>query len=127
MIGRKSISGLTLIEMMLAILGLSLLLSVILASISADLRAERNADLRATAIRIASSEMATARMTEFDELEALSHQEIVDVSGKEYSLRTVVTRDSGFPNDIRTVVITITWKDGARHLQYDSKLIKSRL
>lgn len=127
MIGRRSIGGLTLIEMMLAILGLSLLLSVILASISANLRAERNADLRATAIRMASSEMATARMTEFDELEALSHTEIVDVSGKEYVLKTAVTRDSAFPDGLRTIVITVTWKDGARHLQYESKLIKSRL
>ena len=117
--------GLTLVEVMLAVLGLSLLLNVILASISANLRVERNADFRMEAIRLASSQLATAQTLPFDQLDGLSGTRQVEQGGRQLRMQTTVS-SSGSP-DLRKIVIVVTWKDGVRNLTYDTELVRSRL
>jgi hypothetical protein len=115
---------LTLVELMLALLGLSLLLNVILASISAGLQAERNAEFRGVAIRLVASEMAKARMMAFADLGGLEAPERqVMVDDHPYRLTTRVR----FQDELCQIVTSVTWKAGRRHLAYEAALIRSRL
>lgn len=118
--------GLTLIEMMLAIMGLSLIMNVIWASIAAGLRAEQNSELRGVAIRLASSELARARVAKYEELSSVAspaHNEVID--DRTYTVETAVRSDPAAK--MCSIVTTVTWKMGIRQLEYQSTLIRSEL
>jgi hypothetical protein len=113
---------------MLAILGLSILLNVIWGSISAGLRAERNAELRGVAVRLAASELARARVAKFVDLEpAEPPAQKVMVNDRPYQVKTVISADPDLPDDLRRIVTTVTWEVGTRRLSYEATLLRSKL
>lgn len=123
---RRGQRGLTLVEMMLAILGLSLIMNVIWSSIASGLRAERNAEFRGVAIRLASSELARARVAKYEELSSVAapaHD--VTINDRTYKVETAVKSDPA--QKLCTVVTTVTWKVGMRQLDYQATLIRSEL
>ena len=118
--------GLTLIEMMLAIMGLSLIMNVIWASIAAGLRAELNSEMRGVAIRLASSELASARVARYEDLSSVaspSHKEVID--DRIYQVQTVVSPDPA--GKMCSIVTTVTWEVGMRQLRYEASLVRSEL
>lgn len=123
---RKWPRGLTLLEMMLAIMGLSLIMNIIWASIAAGLRAEQNAELRGVAIRLASSELARARVVKYGELSSVAspaRDEVVN--DRTYRVDTAVRPDP--TAKMCSIVTTVTWKVGMRQLEYQATLIRSEL
>lgn len=124
--------GLTLLELLVGFLGLTIILNMLFASITGGLKVERTADLRMTAVRLAASRRAVVEMTQFDELAALGGIETVQVGGKEYIVQTALRREGGGSGPDGTeeryaVEITVTWKDGRRDLSYGIALKKSKL
>lgn len=119
--------GLTLIELMLTILGCSLLLQVMLGSITSGLQAERNADLRGTAIRLASSEIARFKMTPFDDLEEKQTRSVHLLHDREFVVTSAVAVSKEVPEHLREMSVAVVWKAGARDLSYTSGVMRSRL
>lgn len=125
--GRSRARGLTLIELMLTILGCSLLLQVMLGAITSGLQAERNADLRGTAIRLASSEVARFKMIPFDELEAGQKSVELTLHDRPFTVTTSVAVSREVPEHLREMSVVVTWEAGARDLSYTSSVMRSRL
>lgn len=111
---------------MLAILGLSLIMNVIWGSIASGLRAERNAEFRGVAIRLASSQLARARVAKYGELSSVAapaHD--VTINNRVYKVETAVKTDP--TQKLSTIVTTVTWKVGMRQLEYQATLVRSEL
>lgn len=112
---------------MLAILGCSLLLFVLLGSVSSSLRAERNADLRGTAIRLAGSEVARFKSVEFSDLEPSSKSYVAETLGRPYKVTSTVKPSAQLPDRLYEVEVVVSWKAGPRELSYHAKCMRSKL
>lgn len=123
----KKCRGLTLIELMLAVLGCSLLLFVLLGSISSSLQAERNADLRGAAIRLAGTEIARFKSVPFDDLKAHSQTVTTETWGRPYKVTTTVKPSAELPDKLFEVEVVVAWKAAARELSYHAKTKRSKL
>lgn len=116
-------AGLTLLEMMLAMLALSLLLQVMLSAIGAGLRAEREAEWRGEAIRLASSELAQVQALPFEDLaERGKGWREVSGPGTLYRLERSWREDP----DGGLSRVLVTWKAGRREHRYEVSLWRSR-
>ena len=124
--------GLTLVELLVGFLGLTLVLNLLFASITGGLKVERTSDMRMNGVRLAASRRAVVEMTQFDELMTLHGVETVQVRGKDYSVDTKVSREEGGSGpdgkeERYAVNITVRWKDGAREPSFSLDLKRSKL
>ena len=124
--------GLTLVELLVGFLGLTLILNLLFASITGGLKVERTSDLRMNGVRLAASRRAVVEMTKFELLEPLDGVETVQVRGQDYRVETKVSREAGGSgpdgNEERYAVnITVRWKDGAREPSFSLDLKRSKL
>lgn len=119
-------------EMLVALLGVAIVLNMLFASIGGSLKAERTADLRMSAVRLAASQRAVVEMTEFDELMALNGVETKSVGGYEFKVRTTLNREGGGSGpdgteELYAVKIRVDWADGKRTPFYEIELKRSKL
>jgi hypothetical protein len=118
---------LTLIELMLAVLGCSLLLQVLLFSITTGLQAERNAELRGAAMRSAASEVARFRMTAFADLKAESKTWEVEMFERPFTIAKTIKPSSEFPETLWQIEVIVGWRSGGRTVTYRASTSRSRL
>ena len=120
-------------EMLVALLGVAIVLNMLFASIGGSLKAERTADLRMSAVRLAASQRAVVEMTEFDELMTLNGVvETTSVRSTEFKVKTTLQREGGGSGPDGTeeryaVKIRVDWNDGMRCPVYEIELKRSKL
>ena len=108
--------GMTLIELMIAIVILTVGLMALLGSFIASAHSLQDQQARSAATRVATEALEGYRASGFDALAPGSYEEQVTVNGRTYGLETEIDwmdaqdGQAGGSEDVKSVVVTVTWQ-----------------